>query len=410
MHFGIRCTRCDATTTERHRSRCAACGGTLGFTYERPRCWPAGASRMWDHAELLPIPPDVEPVTLGEGGTPLVAAAGMRGARVFWKNEGANPTGSQKDRAISVAMTHARSIGAARIAVASTGSVGLACAAYSAKARLPCLILMPRGTPAERLTPMLAFGATVVAVDATFEAIETLLRSLDDSWFQASTIAALSPYQAEGPKTIAYEIVAQLDAAPDWMVVPVGGGGTLAGIWRGFEDLHRLGRIQRLPRMVGVQTRTFNALELAMARGLRTMDELASIAADERLETIARNLKHGVPPDATGALRALRDSGGCAISVDEAAIRAWHSRLAAEEGILAEPSSAAAPAGIDTLLARGVIAPGERVVALITGSGLREPSALPRGEPIAMPGSLDAADLDRLVPRRGPPTSNRETS
>lgn len=400
MHFEVVCTSCGSLARTARDTRCPACGGTLGFRYRAPRRWPGHVGRVWDFAELLPIAPDVEPVTLGEGGTPLVAARGDFAPRVLWKNEGANPTGSQKDRAIAIAMTHARAIGAPRIAVASTGSVGLACAAYSAKAGLPCLVLMPRGTPAERLKPMLAFGATVVAVDATFEAIETLLRSLDDSWYQASTIAALSPYQAEGPKTIAYEIVAELGRAPDWMVVPVGGGGTLAGIWRGFQDLHRLGRIQRLPRMAAVQTRTFNAIEIAMARGLGTMEELAAIAADESRETIARNLKHGVPPDALGALRAVRESDGLAMSVDEDAIRAWHLRLPAQEGIFAEPSSAAAPAAIEALIARGLATRGETIVGLVTGSGLREPSALPPREPIAMPASLSSADLERLVPRR----------
>lgn len=400
MHFEIHCTACGATTADRACACCAACGGTLGFSYRAPRRWPDHAARVWDYAELLPVPASVEPVTLGEGNTPLVAARLDRGARVFWKNEGANPTGSQKDRAISIAVTHARSVGARRIAVASTGSVGLACAAYSARAGLPCLILMPRGTPEERLKPMLAFGATVVAVDTTFEAIEALLRALDASWFQASTIAALSPYQAEGPKTIAYEIVAQLGSAPDWMVVPVGGGGTLAGVWRGFRDLHRMGRIANLPRLVGVQTATFNALEIAMTRGLTTMDELAAIAADETRDTIARNLKHGVPPDALGALAALRESGGLAVSVEDSAIRGWHARLAAEEGLFAEPSSAAAPAAVDALVAGGRIGPRDSVVALITGSGLREMSALPPREPITMPATIGTADLERLMPRR----------
>lgn len=399
-HFRIRCERCEAADHAPSASRCVACGGTLRFTYDTPRALPRHPARVWDWAELLPVAASVEPVTLGEGGTPLVQASRDRGVRLYWKNEGANPTGSQKDRAISVAFTQARAIGARRVAVASTGSVGLACAAYAAKAGLSCMILMPRDTPAERLKPMMAFGATVAAVDTSFEAIEKLLHALDGSWFQASTIAALSPYQAEGPKTIAYEVVAQLGHAPDWFVVPVGGGGTLAGIWRGFQDLARIGRIERLPRMVSVQTETFNALEIAMARGLATMDELAGIAADEALDTIARNLKHGVPPDALGALRALRESDGLAVSVGEAAIRGWHLRLAAEEGIFAEPSCAAAPAGIEKLLAAGRIKPGDSVVALITGSGLREPGALPQREPVHLAASVTPADLDRLVPVR----------
>jgi threonine synthase len=396
-HFTATCRTCD-TEAALSRLRCAACGGALGFSYAAPADWPAHAGRVWDHAAMLPLPRGIAPVTLGEGGTPLVAAARDRVARVWWKCEGANPTGSQKDRAISVAITHARAIGARRVAVASTGSVGLACAAYSARAGLPCMILMPRDTPAERMKPMLAFGAKVAALDTTFEAIERLLRALDPGWYQASTIAALSPYQAEGPKTIAYEVVAQLGRAPDWFVVPVGGGGTLAGIWRGFQDLRRLGRIDRLPRMVSVQTATFNALEIGLARGLATMDELAAVAADESRDTIARNLKHGVPPDALAALAALRESDGAAISVDESAIRRWHLRLAAEEGIFAEPSCAAAPAGIEKLVAAGRIGHGDSVVALITGSGLREPGALPPATPIALPATTTAADLDRLVP------------
>jgi threonine synthase len=399
-HFRIRCERCDARDHEAVASRCRHCGGTLRFDYDTPRALPRHPGRLWDYGELLPVAAGVEPVTLGEGGTPLVESTRERRVRLHWKNEGANPTGSQKDRAISVAFTQARAIGARRVAVASTGSVGLACAAYAAKARLACMILMPRGTPAERLKPMMAFGATVAAIDTSFERIEKLLHALDESWFQASTIAALSPYQAEGPKTIAYEVVAQLGHAPDWFVVPVGGGGTLAGIWRGFQDLARIGRIARLPRMVSVQTATFNALEIALARGLTTMDELAGIAADEALETIARNLKHGVPPDALGALKALRESDGLAVSVGEEAIRDWHLRLAAEEGIFAEPSCAAAPAGIEKLLAAGQIRQGDSVVALVTGSGLREPGALPARAPIQLAASATPDDLDRLVPAR----------
>jgi threonine synthase len=399
-HYRIRCEACGSERHAQAAVRCASCGGTLRFAYDTPRTWPSHAGRMWAYGELLPVAAAVEPVTLGEGGTPLVESARDHGVRLWWKNEGANPTGSQKDRAISVAFTQARAIGARRIAVASTGSVGLACAAYAAKARLPCMILMPRGTPAERLKPMMAFGATVAAVDTSFETIEKLLHALDDSWFQASTIASLSPYQAEGPKTIAYEVVAQLGRVPDWFIVPVGGGGTLAGIWRGFQDLKRIGRIDRLPRMVSVQTRLFNALELAMERGLTTMEQLQTIAADEAIETIARNLKHGVPPDAVAALKALRESDGLAVSVSEEAIRAWHLRLAAEEGIFAEPSCAAAPAGIEKLVAAGRIARGDSVVALVTGSGLREPGALPAREPVQLAASVTPADLDRLVPAR----------
>ena len=372
-----------------------------GFRYAAPSSWPGAGARMWDWRALLPVALDIEPVTLGEGGTPLVAASRERGCRLFWKNEGVNPTGSQKDRAISVVFTHARAIGARRVALASTGSVGVACAAYAARARVPCVVLMPRGTPAERMAPMLALGATVVAMDATFVEIERLLGALDESWYQASTIAGVNPWQAGGPKTIAYEIVAQLGRAPDWVVVPVGGGGTLAAIGTGFAELREFGRIDRLPRLVAVQSATFNALEIAMARGLTTMAELETIAADERLETIARNLKHGVPPDAPGALAALRACNGLALSIEEDEIRRWHLRLAGEEGIFAEPSSAVTPAAVERLVGDGTIRRDDVVVGVITGSGFREIGALPRAAPHTLPASATPADLETLLSRKG---------
>ncbi len=372
--------------------------GPEGFRYATPARWPDGPGRLWDWRALLPVPLDALAVTLGEGGTPLVAAARDRGCRLLWKNEGANPTGSQKDRAISVAFTHAVHVGARRVALASTGSVGLACAAYAARARIPCVVLMPRGTPAERMKPMMALGAHVAAIDATFGEIERLLGALDASWYQASTMARSNIWQAEGPKTIAFEVVAQLGRVPDWVIVPVGGGGTLAGIARGFDDLRRFGRIDRVPRLVAVQSATFNALEIAMARGLTTEAELAAIAADERLETIARNLKHGVPPDALAALAALRGSDGLALSIPEDAIRRWHLRLAAEEGIFAEPSGAVAGAAIERLVAERIIGRDDTVVAIVTGSGFREIGALPPRDPLPLPAGATPADLDRLAP------------
>jgi threonine synthase len=181
-HFEIVCQVCARPTSNDRAMRCAACGGTLGFRYAAPDRWPAGTTRVWDHAALLPIARDVAPVTLGEGGTPLIAARGDQGCRLHWKIEGANPTGSQKDRALALALTHARATGARRVVVASTGSVGLACAAYGARAGIPCLVLLPDGTPTERVRPMLAFGATVAAVQSTFETIERLLQTLESGW------------------------------------------------------------------------------------------------------------------------------------------------------------------------------------------------------------------------------------
>jgi threonine synthase len=366
--------------------RCPSCAAKLTFTYSLDGLvWPpAPGRRMWAYQPLLPLSDPAHIVTLGEGDTPLVEARGDWPCRVLWKNEGLNPTGSHKDRALALAISRAREVKAPRVVIASTGSAGLAAAAYCARAGLPCLILVPQGTPRERLAPMTILGARVVEVQGTFAQIECLLDTLegDPSWYDATTKRIANPFQAEAPKTIAYEIVDQLGGVPDWLVVPVGGGGTLVGIWRGFQDLARAGRIARLPRLAGVQPAQFNTLERALQQGLVTWSELEAIAMDESVETIQRNLKHGIPPDAPDALRALRESKGLAMSVTDDTARRAQARLGSQEGIFSEPSAAAGVAALEALTRAGRLSPSDTVVCLITGSGFREVGGLPPIPPV----------------------------
>lgn len=398
--FEIVCERCGRGETRPQAARCTDCGGVLGFRYPLAEVrLPERPGRLWDYADLLPLDDAAACVSLGEGGTPLVPAARQRGCRHYWKNEGVNPTGAQKDRALSVAISHAKAIGAPRVIVASTGSVGLACAAYCARAAIPCVVLVPVGVPHERLKPMAALGARVVEIDGTFEQVEALLAALDGrNWYQASTIRHINPYQAEGAKTIAYEIAAQLGRAPDWMVVPIGGGGTLHGIWRGFVELRALGRIAAVPRMVGVQPTAYDALARAMENGLTTAAEIEGVAPRDNRETVSRNLKHAVPPDGLAALAAVRESGGAILAVsDEDALR-WQAVIGAEEGIFCEPSSAVSGAAVARLIGTRRIKPDDTVVSLITGSGFREVGVLPERELPRLPASATPADLDRLAP------------
>jgi threonine synthase len=354
---------------------------------------------MWAYRQLLPLADSANIVTLGEGDTPLVPAHGTWRCRLFWKNEGLNPTGSHKDRALALAVSRAREVKAPRVVIASTGSAGLAAAAYCARAGLPCLVLVPQDTPSERLSPMTLLGARVVEVQGTFLQIERLLDALegDPSWYDATTTRIANPFQAEAPKTIAYEIVRQLGGVPDWLVVPVGGGATLFGLWRGFEDLARAGRIARSPRLASAQPARFNTLERALDQGLHTSSQLAPIAMDEGVETILRNLKHGFPPDAPDALRALRSSGGLATSVTDDAARRAQARVGSEEGIFCEPSAAAAAAAIDTLTRTGRVAPSDTVVCVLTGSGFREVGGLPPVTPVRLAPDAGPDALDRIV-------------
>lgn len=394
----ISCRQCGRVTRgEFFRCR-SGCPGDIQFDYpQRARQLPAGARSMWDFGDRLPVREARNVVSLGEGMTPLLPARSFPDRSVYWKNEGANPTGSQKDRALSVAISVAREHGFERVVTASTGSVGLACAAYCARAALPCVVLVPKSTPVERLRPIIAFGAKVVLVDTTFEHIEYVLATLDPlRWYQASTIQRRNCYQSEGPKTIAYEIVLQMGRAPDWLVVPVGGGGTLFGIWKGFDELHRDALIDRMPRLLGVHARSFNFLERVGI--VATIDEsaVAPLIPDEREATVLRNLKHGFPPDAHSAMRALHATNGRVTSVTDDEALSAQLAFARREGILCEPSAAVVPVAVARAIDQGWIGHGESVVGIVTGSGLREPGVLSHLEPHYAT-AIDEAELERIV-------------
>jgi len=380
MRFTMSCKGCGSDfTAQPFGPRCGICPGDFAFEYrnatpnlpDRPR-------GLWDYADLLPVREPQNAVTLGEGGTPLLLARQDHGCRLHWKLESQNPTGSQKDRALSVAMTVARESGFRRTFIVSTGSAGLACAAYAARAGLACLVIVPQYTPPERLLPIQALGAEILEVKGTFREIGALAIRLERSGlYNATTERAVNPFQAEAPKTIAYEIAAQLGRAPDWVVVPVGGGATLAGIGQGFHDLVRFGRADRMPRLVSVQPRAFNTLETAWTSGIATQDELNAIGCDEAVATVAINLKCGVPADGAAVLEALRQSDGIAVSVTDADALGGQAALGRGEGIFCEPSSAILSAAIKRLVVtESVIRADDVVVGVITGSGLREASTV----------------------------------
>lgn len=393
LHYRISCLRCGREIPpEVYQPRCPACRGPLGFAYDLDGVvFPERPAGLWDFHRLLPVRDLGRVVTLGEGGTPLLPAQGEYGCRVWFKDESRNPTGSQKDRALAVAITKAREFGLRAAALASAGSTGLASAAYCARAGLNCAVLVTAGTPAERLAPLRTLGAQVLPVRGTLEDAFAVLAEARErlGLYETSTYRLANPYQAEGAKTIGYETVLALGQAPDWFVLPVGGGGTLAAVWRACTELARLGRVGRLPRMVSVQPARYNALELALAgeRGCRpvTADELERLLPRDPGPTVQVKLAHTVPPDWEDALAALQESDGVALSVtDEQALDA-QAELGAREGLFVEPSSAAALAGLRQLVRRGIIQRDHTAVVCLTGSGFRETGALLQARPLQLP-------------------------
>jgi threonine synthase len=380
MTFTIACVDCGtAVTPDDGRALCEACDGLLDYHYDLPAArFDDREASIWRFRDLLPVAADAEPVTLGEGLTPLVRARLDTGGETWWKNETVNPSGSQKDRAMSVALTRARAIGIDGVFVASAGSTALAAAAYAARAGVRCTVLVGEEASERRVLPIAAYGARIFRVRGSVDdALDLLDRAVRRARIHdVSTRRAGNPAQAEGPKTIAYEIAAALGRAPDWVVVPVGGGGTLAAIWRGFVELQAMGRTDRLPRMVAFQPTGYDTFPPALEHGWTSDDDLRVNAFVERPTTVQVKIAHTYAPDGAAALSAIRESGGLALSVTDDEAIAGVAELAATEGILAEPSSGGVVTAVRRLVESGLVGPGEVVGGIVGGNGFRELDAL----------------------------------
>ena len=347
--------------------------------------WPAAAvdHSMWRFRENFPLTADARSVTLGEGGTPLIPSRLKRDVELIWKDETRNPTGSHKDRALSLAVTHAVSIGARAVAVVSAGSTGIAGAAYAARAGLPSITLMGRGVPHQRIYPVFALGSRLIQFDCGIDDLIAALQRLNgrNGLYVASTTRASNPIQAEAARTIAYEIVEDLGRAPDWILVPTGGGGTLAAIGRGLLDLRDAGIVAKLPRLAAIVPEGYDALRVALERGVGTAEAFAALAFNDDRATVLTKLAHAHPPDGLDALEILRQFEGVVIPIaDDAAIDAV-ARIGSVDGLYLEPSSAVVIPAVERLRSVGALKPRQIVVALACGSAFRETFLLQERRP-----------------------------
>lgn len=341
----------------------------------------------------LPRAGDAGVLTLGEGNTPLVRAPRIGErlglANLYFKLEGANPTGSYKDRYVAATLNAVRPFGVERVVVSSTGNLGVAAAAYAAAAGLPCLFLAAAGLPASALTQAQSHGALVVMTDPERRQVLFEHAALARGWFPIALRMprrVSNPFGVEGYRAIGDELVAALGRAPDAVLFPSARGNGLYGTWLALRE-----REGRKPRMIACQPTSANSLEVSLARGLDDPLELPpsdSVAFSTR-ERIADPM----------ALRAIRESGGTAVSADDAAILAAQAELA-RSGLFVEVSCALTLACLPTLIARGVIGRDDTVVCLLTASGIRWSEHLPAFP--AVP-TIDATPeaLDRFLDRVG---------
>ena len=355
---------------------------------------------MWSYRELLPIASGENIVSLGEGATPLVEAPRLARelgfVQLLIKNEMANPTASFKDRQVSVGISHAKEIGAETVAVVSSGNVACAASAYAARAGMKAVLLMHRHAAPGKRIQAAAYGGQVIQVDTpsartVFDLCVEACRKF--GWYHLSTAGMFEPFNVEGAKTIAYELYQQTASGlPDWIVAPVGGGGLLGGIWRGFLDLRRLGLVREIPRLVGVQASGCAPLQKAIAHGTPYLDTLKDPWPNPK--TIAGGIADDILFDGHTVLPAIRTTRGAAVTVNDAQIVAAQRTLATKEGLLCEPTAAAAVAALWHL--SGVDS-HSRVCCLLTGSGIKDLAALEAQipPPVTIPPSLDA--LERAV-------------
>lgn len=347
----------------------------------------SGRRGVWKYLEMLPLESARGVITLVEGDTPLIRADTLSRelkVKAFVKDETRNPTGSFKDRPNSVSISRALELGAKTVAVASSGNAAGSLSAYAAKAGAPCIVAVPEDIPESKLSQILVFGSKVIKVRGTYSDAFNLIKDSCRAcgWHNLTSVASANPYQVEGDKTVAFEVCEQMDATPpDWVAIPLGAGPLLVGVWKGFKELHELGVLTKLPKMIGVQAEGCSPIVRAFKR-----KEL-EVSPWGKPQTIAHSIAdplNGYSQDGSLTLKMVRESGGVAESVNDVEMLDAVHLLAESEGVFAEPSAAASVAVVKKLVDSGVIGSDEIVVPVVTGTGLKSMETLvaSRGAPV----------------------------
>jgi len=312
----------------------------------------------------LPVKDPKNIITLQEGSTPLIRAKNLEKhlgskAEIYLKYEGLNPTGSFKDRGMTVAVSKAVEDGSRAVICASTGNTSASAAAYAARASIACAVLIPEGAIAMgKLAQAIAYGAKVIAVKGNFDIALNMVRELS-AHNPITLVNSINLYRIEGQKTASFEICDELEEAPDYIAIPVGNAGNITAYWKGFKEYYNMNKAKKLPRMMGFQ-----------AAGAAPIVENRVI---ENPETIATAICIGNPASWKFAVQAADESKGKIDKVTDDEILEAYSLLAKTEGVFAEPASAASIAGVMKLCRQDIFKPGEKVICVLTGHGLKDP-------------------------------------
>ncbi|MBI5547412.1 MAG: threonine synthase [Deltaproteobacteria bacterium] len=383
----LRCVRCGSTCEPSASLYVCTCGGNLLVEYDlaaargaltRKSLAASSDHTLWRYLPLLPVSHRLEGPPVG--WTPMVEAAPLArelGVQSLWiKDDGRNPSASFKDRASSVALQRARELGHPLVTGASTGNAASATAVLCAAIGMKARIFVPKTAPRAKIAQLLTFGAEVLAVDGTYDqAFDLCLEATRRfGWYNRNT--GYNPYTREGKKTVSFEILEQLGwTVPDLVVVPVGDGNILTGVWKGFVEAKQLGLVDRTPRLLAVQAEG----SAAIVQALRGDGTIRPVSGD----TVADSISVSLPRDGEAAVQAVRASDGFAVTVSDQAILQAILQVARGAGVFAEPAAAASWAGLKAAKAQELIRPEWKIVSLNTGNGLKDVASAMKvaGEP-----------------------------
>lgn len=360
---------------------CRRCGELLEVKYDFGELaekldksnWRDVPLSVWRYRDFMPINDVSKIVSLNEGGTGLHSCHKLGKQlgllQLHVKNEGENPTGSFKDRGMTVGVSKANELGVKNVICASTGNTSASLAAYAAKAGMQCTVLIPSGKIAYgKLSQAMIYGAKVLQIRGNFDQSLDMVLKISEKHSSIYLLNSINPFRVEGQKSLGFEICDQLDCdAPDRIVVPVGNAGNISAIWKGFTEYHRLDFVKKLPKMTGIQAAGSAPIAQMIKTGSHKMIPV------ETPETLATAIRIGAPVSWKKAVNAIRNSGGTAETVTDDEILAAQKLLARVEGIFVEPASASSIAGLIKLVNNGVIGKDERVVCVTTGHGLKDP-------------------------------------
>ncbi len=338
-----------------------------------------------EYRDFLPVTEKTPVITLYEGNTPLINAVNLKkkiglNLNLYFKFDGANPTGSFKDRGMTLAISKAVEDGAKAVICASTGNTSASAAAYAARAGIKSIVLIPEGKIAlGKLVQALIHGAEVIQIEGNFDQALQIVREMVEK-YPITLVNSINPYRLEGQKSAAFEVCDQLGSAPDFHALPVGNAGNISAYWQGYNEYYKAKRIGALPRMLGFQAE--GAAPIVLGRVV------------EKPETIATAIRIGNPASWKKAERARDESGGTIEAVTDEEILQAYRLIASTEGIFCEPASAASLAGVIKLFRAGYFKGGETVVCTLTGNGLKDPDNVFKvvGEPKRAKPSLSSVE------------------